>query len=99
MASVRLLLRAEADLEEAVAWYEARSARVARRFEASVASALERISAMPALYALMDDRHRVCPIAKSQYLLVYRHDAAADEVTVVAVAHASQDPPPWQTSP
>ena len=60
MASVRLLRRAEADLEEAVAWHEARSPRVARRFEDAVTAALERIASMPEMYALFDDRHRLC---------------------------------------
>lgn len=97
MASVRLLRRAEADMEEAVAWYEARAPHVARRFEETVADALERIAWMPELYALVDGRHRVCPLRRSQYLLVYRYDQAANEIVVVAVAHAKQDPPPWRS--
>jgi plasmid stabilization system protein ParE len=42
MASVRLLRRAEADLEEAVGWYDARSPQAARRFEGAAAAAIER---------------------------------------------------------
>jgi plasmid stabilization system protein ParE len=93
MASVRLLRRADADLEEAVAWYEARSPQAARRFEDAVIVALERIAAMPEMYALVDDQHRLCPVRRSQYLIVYRYDANGDEIVVVAVAHAKQDPP------
>lgn len=96
MANVRLLRRAEADLEEAVAWYEARSSRAARHFETAVSAALTRIGMTPEIYALEDDRHRVCPVRKTQYLVVYRYEAAADEVVVIAVAHAKQDPPPWR---
>jgi len=96
MASARLLRRAEIDLEAAVSWYESYSSRAARRFETAVASALERIGAHPEMYALVDDRHRVCPIRRSRYLLVYRFDPAADEVVVVAVVHGSRDPRPWQ---
>ena len=59
MASMRLLRRAEADLEEAVAWQEARSLRVARRFEDAVTAALDRVVAMPEMYALVDDQHRL----------------------------------------
>ncbi len=66
MASVRLLRRAEADLEAAVAWLQTRSAPAARRFEAEVAAALNRLAAMPEMYALIDERHRVCPVRKSQ---------------------------------
>jgi plasmid stabilization system protein ParE len=96
MASVRLLRRAEADLETAVAWYESYSSRAARRFENAVNSALQRIAAHPEIYALVDDRHRLCPVRRSRYFLVYRFDPATDEVVVVAVAHGSRDPGPWQ---
>ena len=47
MASVRLLPQAEADLSEAVAWYEARSPRTAHLFEDAVTAAIERLSEMP----------------------------------------------------
>ena len=93
---MRLLRRTDADLEEAVGWYEARSPQAARRFEGAVAAAVERLAAMPELYALADERHRVCQVGRSPYLIVYRYEPAADEVIVVALAHASQDPPAWQ---
>ena len=57
MASVRLLRRAEADLEAAVAWYEDRSQRASRRFDAAVTAALDRLAAMPEMYTLVDERH------------------------------------------
>ena len=60
-------------------------------------TALEGVAAMPEMYALTDGRHRVCPVRRSQYLIVYRYEPTADEVIVVAVAHASQDPPAWQS--
>jgi plasmid stabilization system protein ParE len=70
--------------------------QAARRFERATAAAVERIAARPELYARADERHRVCPIRRSQYLIVYRYEPANDEVVVVAVAHVSQDPPAWQ---
>jgi plasmid stabilization system protein ParE len=80
-----------------VAWYETRSPQAARRFEAAAAAAIERIAARPKLYALADERHRLCPIRRSQYLIVYRYEPTNDEVIVIAAAHASQDPPAWQS--
>ena len=97
MVSVRLLRRAEADLEEAAAWYESRSPRTARRFEDAAIAAVGRIAAMPEMYALADERHRVCPTRRSQYLIVYRYEPMNDEAIIVAVAHVSQDPPVWQS--
>jgi plasmid stabilization system protein ParE len=52
VANVQLLRRAEADLEEAVAWYESRSLRAARRFEREMTAALDRLAAMPEARAL-----------------------------------------------
>jgi plasmid stabilization system protein ParE len=97
MANVRLLRQADSDLEEAVAWYESHSRQAAARFQQEVASALARIAALPELYALSDERHRLCPIRKSQYILVYRFEQDKDEVVVVAVAHAKRDPQKWQS--
>ena len=97
MASVRLLRRAEADLEEAVAWHEARSLQVVRRFEDAVTAALDRVAVMPEMYALVDDQHRLCPVRKSHYLIVYRYEKDDDEVVVVAVVHAKRDPRAWQS--
>ena len=97
MASIRLLRWAEAELEEAVDWYETRSLQVARRFEDEVTAALERIAAMPGMYPLIDELHRVCPIRRSQYLIVYRYEPTVEEVIVIGVAHASQDPPAWKS--
>lgn len=101
MANVRLLWQVEADLEQAVAWYESRSRQAAALFQREIASAMVRIADMPEMYALCDERHRLCPIRKSQYILVYRFEQAADEVVVVALAHAKRDPKKWQpgTSP
>jgi len=97
MANVRLLRRAEADLEAAVTWYESYSSRAARRFENAVTSALERIAAHPEMYALVDDRHRICRVRRSRSLIVYQFDSTTDEVVVIAVAHGSQEPGVWQS--
>ena len=95
MANIRFLARAEVDLEDAVAWFEERSERAARRFEREVTVALDRIARLPELYSPVDDRHRICPVKKSQFLLVYRFESTTDTITVVAVPHAKQEPRDW----
>lgn len=95
MANVRLLRQAETDLEEAVTWYAAHSRKATQRFQKEVILAMERLARMPETYALSDDRHRLCPIRKSQYILVYRYEQDTDEVMVIAVAHAKRDPKKW----
>ena len=89
MASVRLLPQAEADLLEAVAWYEARNPQAALRFEGEVDAALDRLGEMPELYAVNRDRYRRCPVHKSRYVVVYRYDPQADEVVVAAIVNPS----------
>ena len=91
MASVRLLPQAEADILEAVAWYEARNPRTAHRFEDAVTAAIDRLGEMPELYAAEGDQHRHCPVRKSRYVVVYRYDPFRDEVVVAAVANPSDD--------
>lgn len=95
MANVRVLRRAEAELEEAVAWYQSRDPRTARRFKVAVAAALGRIASLPELYALEDANLRLCPIAKSRYVIVYEYDSAANEVVVISLANPTQEAPEW----
>ena len=92
MASVRLLRRAEADLDLAVAWYQSRSALAARRFQAAVTAALDRIAAMPEMYPLVDKYHQLCPVRKSQYLIVYRFEPEANQIVVIAFACSATGP-------
>lgn len=91
MANVRVLPQAEADILEAVAWYEAQNPRTAQRFDDAVAAAIDRVSVAPELYASEDDQHRRCPVRKFRYVVVYRYDPSSDGVIVVAVANPTDD--------
>ena len=91
MANVRVLPQAEADILEAVAWYEAQNPRTAQRFDEAVAAAIDRVSVALELYASEDDQHRRCPVRKFRYVVVYRYDPSSDEVIVAAVANPADD--------
>jgi plasmid stabilization system protein ParE len=93
VAEVRLTPDAEAEYEEALAWYLARSVRAAARFETAFEAAVASIESNPNLYALIDDEHRACLLRRYPYSLVYR--VQGDQVQVIAVAHASRDPGYW----
>jgi plasmid stabilization system protein ParE len=95
MANIRLLRKAVADLDEAIAWYESRDLRAAERFRQEVNAALDRISALPESYPLSDWQHRLCLIRKSQYIVVYRYDPDENEVIVVGFPHGKRDPKKW----
>jgi plasmid stabilization system protein ParE len=50
VAELGFLPAAQADYEEALAWYQARSVRAADGFEAAVANGVQRISDQPDFY-------------------------------------------------
>lgn len=93
MAKIVFLPAAEADYQEAVAWYQARSGRAAARFEEAVERALQQIAEAPTRWPLYDARHRWRRLKRYPYGVVYRYEN--DTVIAVAVAHAKRRPY-WQ---
>jgi plasmid stabilization system protein ParE len=94
VAEVAFLPAAEADYQAALAWYRARSARAADRFEAAVAEAVQRVGDFPELFALEDDRHRRCLLRRCPYSLIDRVEPSG--VLVVAVAPSRRSSEFWQ---
>jgi plasmid stabilization system protein ParE len=95
VADVTFLPPAEDEYRSALRWYEARSPVAAARFESEVARSVARLAANPQLYALEDDRHRLCPLGRFPYCLAYRVTPAGD-VLVVALAHTARRPGYWR---
>ncbi|HJT76376.1 MAG TPA: type II toxin-antitoxin system RelE/ParE family toxin [Gemmataceae bacterium] len=94
MADITLLPAAEQDYQEALAWYQARSAQAAAGFEAAVEVALQRIADNPELFGLCDDRHRFYVLRRYPYSVIYRIDQG--DVLVIAIAHSRRSPSFWQ---
>lgn len=94
MASLTLLPAAQADYQEALAWYYARSPRAALAFETTIEVALGSIAAAPEQWPLCDHRHRFYLLRRYPYSIVYRVEAG--EVLVVAVAHSSRSSGYWR---
>lgn len=94
MASLRLLAAAQAEYEEALAWYFARSARAAAGFEQAVEHGLRQIADTPLQSSPLDGRDRCYILRHYPYLLVYRVED--DGVLVVAVAHTRRRPGYWK---
>jgi plasmid stabilization system protein ParE len=86
MANVSFLPAAEQDYQDALAWYEARSARAAAGFEAAMEVASQGIADNPELWPLCDDRHRFYVLRRYPYSVIYRVESG--DVLVVALAHA-----------
>ena len=82
------------DYHAATAWYFARSEKVAYKFDAALAAALERILATPELYALVDPHHRRGLLRRFPYSIIYR--VRQDDILVLAVAHSRRSSSFWK---
>ncbi|CAN5777748.1 type II toxin-antitoxin system RelE/ParE family toxin [soil metagenome] len=85
---------AEADLEEARAWYEAQRPGLGDELLDSVREMLDRIQKSPRLYGKIFQKLRLALVRRFPYAVVYRIDD--DQITVVAVYHTRRHPRGWQ---
>lgn len=94
MVSVFFHPEAQAEYDAALAWYQARSASAAARFEAEVDRMLGLIAASPEMFPRYDDEHRFAVLRRYPYSVVYQ--VQPGQVIVVAVAHSSRSAGYWQ---
>lgn len=85
---------AEADLEEARAWYELQRRGLDDEFLDSIREVFDGIRRMPYLYAKVFQEFRLALVRRFPYAVVYRIDD--DQITVMAVYHTRRDPRGWQ---
>ncbi len=94
--TLRVLPRAEAELGEAVDWYEARRAGLGVEFLETVRSALLRIQRAPhqlATWTVSKREYRRLVLQRFPYAILFTCDD--EDVTIVAVAHARRKPGYW----
>jgi toxin ParE1/3/4 len=84
---------AEAELREAIAWYEERRTGLGREFRLEFEAALGRVRENPQMYADEGDGVHYCPLRRFPYTLVYLE--LGEEVWVVALAHQRRRPRYW----
>jgi plasmid stabilization system protein ParE len=94
MADLSFLPAAVADYQDALDWYQSRSAQAAAGFEAAVEVALRQIADAPERWTRCDDRHRFYILRRYPYSIVYRLET--ENVLVVAVAHARRSETFWR---
>jgi plasmid stabilization system protein ParE len=87
---------AEAELAAASLWYESRCAGLGADLVAAVDEAFEGIVDAPLAHAVWrtDPTFRRCLVRRFPYFIFYT--VAADDVHVVAVAHAKRRPGYWR---
>lgn len=95
MKPVRFHAEAEAELLDAVAFYETRSAGLGRRFVLSIQEASGRLAANPDLYPVVEGDVRRCLAKTFPYALLFR---AMDKcLVIVAVVHLHREPGYWKS--
>ncbi len=94
MIEVHFHPEAQAEYEDARAWYRDRSADAALRFEAEVERISDAIAANPEMFARYDEDHRFALLGRFPYSVVY--SVQMPDIFVIAVAHSSRAPGYWQ---
>lgn len=94
MLPLYFLDEAETELEEAQAWYEARSPGLGQAFVTSIQASIERIRRSPFRHPAVDHEVRRALTRRFPYAIFYLVDE--DQVVVIAVFHSSRDPKEWK---
>jgi plasmid stabilization system protein ParE len=84
---------AEAELQDAAAWYDERSPGLGLRFVLAVRKKSDEILESPQRWPLAAGSHRVL-LGRFPYALVYR-EISAEEIEIVAVAHLKRRVSYW----
>jgi plasmid stabilization system protein ParE len=88
---------AQADLDDALHWYEAHAPRMVPEFRASLSAVVQRIEANPKQFPPAPRATRRPMVRRFPYLVIFRE--TPDAVYVVAVFHTSRDPRIWHGRP
>lgn len=93
---ISLRPEAIADLDDAAAWYEARSAGLGRDFVREISAAISRLTVAPLIPRL---RHRSAGIRwvrakRFPYRIIYRVEE--ERVVVFAIMHAARSDAAWR---
>jgi plasmid stabilization system protein ParE len=93
---MKLIIRpeAEAELVEAIDWYEVRSPGLGCDFLRCVDACLERILRNPDGFPLVHRSTRMAVVRRFPYLVLYR--TMENAISVIAVFHAKRNPRIWK---
>jgi plasmid stabilization system protein ParE len=85
---------AEADLLEAIAWYESNYSDLSFDFRLSLDAALDHIARYPEACALVAPAVRRALLHRFPHAVYYRHQKTSIEV--IAILHTRRNPRVWQ---
>ncbi len=92
----RVLLRpeAEAELAEAVAWYEDRGLGLGAEFLRALEAVISAVRRHPTMYPVVFGAARRAVLRRFPYSLIYV--VAEDQILITACIHGQRDPRRWQ---
>jgi len=92
--TIRLLSVAEADLADAIDFYNAECAGLGFELAAEVRTTLARIVEYPEAWPRLSERVRRCLVHRFPYAVLY--EDRPDEILVVGVMHLRRNPVRWR---
>ena len=93
--SVRLLESAQAELDDAIAWYASQAPGLGDAFLIETLKTLKLIEQYPKAWHPLTQQIRRCRLRRFPYSVVYAQDGS--DLLVVAVAHQHRKPGFWRT--
>ena len=92
-----MLDEADDDLERAFDHYQQQRAGLGVELVEEFRRTLDLMLAHPRAWQPLDGTYRRCRFHRFPYGVVYRIDAVADQIVIVAVMHLSDRPDAWRT--
>jgi plasmid stabilization system protein ParE len=92
--NIRLLEPAQAELDEAIAWYADQAPGLGDAFLIETLKAIKLIEQFPSAWHPLTPQIRRCRLKRFPYSVVYTPDGA--DVLVLAIAHQHRRPSYWK---
>ena len=92
--SIRLLEPAQAELDEAIAWYAEQAPGLGDAFLIEVLKTLRLVEQFPQAWHPLTSEIRRCRLRRFPYSVVYTQDGSG--ILVLAVAHQHRKPDYWK---
>lgn len=93
----RFTVEAEADINEAFAWYERKGQGLCDEFVRCLDACVAKIERNPLLYPVEHRKMRRALVRRFPYEVLY--EIEEDEIVVYAVYHCARDPKGWKRRP
>jgi plasmid stabilization system protein ParE len=92
---VKFLAPAQAELEEAVAYYETQKEGLGSQFTEEVKRTIQRMLQYPEAWALISRRTRRCRTNRFPYGVIYQ--VRGDVLLIVSIMHLHREPRGWRS--